>query len=347
MTVFFEGSRRFSKPSLSTLQPSHLPSSTPQAISFNNKGFFVESPKKLPLIADVFKGNVLGTQQLFFPVRRNQETELIDQVVRGIIESNSKLASHFDAKKNDYVIKFKDLTFNLYETLRKVKWDLITFENSLLDKLGKQSEFAHVPTCNNSQKAYLYTKLHDAEKREIGEYSSYSSTYNSFLRDPVDRHMDVETITATLRRVAVLCSGLNKIPESKAVQKSGYVYRCISNVSDSQNGDLIDQYRNRLSDHQKYKDYGFTGVSYNRPLQGFLSSGPNRDCVKIFLNPTKLAKDISGLSYYPGENECLFLPNTKSEFLREVFYQKDSSSGDNSKRYLFLTKLISKRQQVL
>ena len=319
--------------------------STPIA-SFNARSCFVKSAKDLPLIADVFSGNVKGTEQLFFPVKKNKETELIYRVVCEMIEDKTQLESHFDAEKNDYVIKFKSLTFNLYETLRKVKWDLISFDNKILNKVTLHSKFAQPPTCKDSNKTYLYTKLHRIEKIEIGDYSSWSGKFNTFLREPVNRNMIAEEIANSLQHVALLCSGLNKIPVSKSVEKSGSVYRCINNAVGPGNKDLIDYYRNQLADDKKDKEYGFTGVSYDRPLQGFLSYGSGRDCVKIYLNPGKLAKDISGISHFPLENECLFLPNTKDLLLREVSYFKGSEQTDNSKRHLFLTRLISKRQQV-
>lgn len=178
-------------------------------------------------------------------------------------------------------------------------------------------------------------------------YSCSGHEFNRFLRGE-DGSLSQEELKKWLCRTAILCNGLNKIPASKSVEESGYVYRCLTDVEKGGQQSLISTYQKQMESHQKVKELGFTGVSYKRPLTGFLGSdyyAYENDCMKVYLNPQTLAKDISGLSDYPEENECLFLPNTKEHILRSVVYPINGKEKTN--RYLFVSKLISKRQGVL
>ena len=122
-------------------------------------------------------------------------------------------------------------------------------------------------------------------------------------------------------------------------------------IRKAQTGDsIIETCSKKMKAHQKIKELGFTGVAYQKPQASFLGGEyqGQKSCLKVYENPRKLAKDISGLSGFGYECECLFLPNTKELIMREVVYTPESkySSSKKGERSIFLTKVISKRQMV-
>lgn len=327
---------------------------------FVNRTIRIEHPKNDTRIKDILQGNIASINTTFFPKHLNNETKIIFKIVETLLTDPDKVEfSHEEvSSRSDYSsenpnvkVIFEGKEYPFYQMMSKVKWDLIDLPKELLDHCEENRDGVsrlewHVPSAPHS-KAYLYKNLHDIEKRAVMGYSCSGTEFNRFLRGDSSR-LNQEELKMWLCRTAILCNGLNKIPTSKSVEESGYVYRCLTDVSTEGQPSLISTYQKQMESHQKVKELGFTGVSYKNPLTDFLgwdSYAYTNDCMKVYLNPQTLAKDISGLSFYPEENECLFLPNTKEHILRSVVYPINGK--EKTDRYLFVSKLISKRQGVV
>lgn len=324
---------------------------------FQNRSIIIENPDLVPE-KSLCCGKVDLINSLFFPKKMNKETALILEIVRELIQNLSTDKVHFEFPEfsgyfctnvEETKIVYKGTSHLLYDLLKKVKWDLIEFDNETLDgvNLDLLDVWSSGTTNGREGTEHLYDRLHQVEKCIIKSYTSSSHAYNKFLR-VVSLHkaqVDQNHFKQMLVKVAIMCSGLNKIPESQNVKQSGYVYRCLENARRTRDLEIIDYYEQCLNEVTKAKELGFTGVSYSQANTSFLSSGSGeKDCILIFVNPNKLAKDISGLSTFPEEHECLFLPNTKSYVLRKVEYPiKRKNRQPNDKRALLISQLTSKR----
>ena len=357
-------------PSLFSLYPSplnpaiertQLEDASLESNTFKGRSLKVETPTDRPEIMEIFNGNAAGNvDQLFFPVRSNSQTELVKEMVQSVIEDPTSVEFFFNPKKSEEVsVTFRGQSYDFYALLEKVKWDLVKLDEKLLQKhLENTQDFRLYTSIFNKnslyvqemikpiprEKEYLYKDLHEAEIDAVRAYTYSSKTFNEFLRRIVpDYYLKQKVFVSYFAYVAVLCSALNKIPPSEEFERQKYAFRCIRNHKFEDGSTLIEGYTKKLDDQRKVKELGFTGVSFNKPQNQFLS-GYDEDCLKVYSNPKKLAKDISGLSLFPAESECLLLPNTKEMLIREVVYQNDDYS--KGKRHIFLSKLISKRQKV-
>lgn len=327
-----------------------FPSETPQAEPrrhFKKNRLVIsdasENEKLKTLIKGVNEGNIDAIEQIFFPRKSNEQTNLIYQVVCDLLNDNLDHVQIENGKTFESIqLVYKGKRYPLFQILRKVKWDLIEFSSEDLSKYFEKHNYSKFEEIKSSKKD-LYEKLHDLEKNFIRHYTS-SSSINSFLRLSDESLCDdsEDSLLKDLIVVAVMCSGLNKIGESKDIKESKYLYRCISSVD---RDGLLKRYNKSLDNEKKTKEFSFIGVSYAHPLTGFLAEGYNTSCLKIYVNAEKLAKDISGLSHHPEENECLMLPNTKELFLRAVTYP--AKYNLKNKAHIFVTKLLSKRMKIL
>lgn len=343
------------------------PSEFPQAksildkkISYEGRSLKVMSRDDLPQIASIFEGSALSVAEIFFPKTFNAETRLMQELVIDLIHNTEAVQFEFGAKVTDTKMMYKGKTYDFYDVMKKIKWDLISLDNSTLDRhllnLSEHkynSSYYTIPEAPYG-KRYLYTKLHKTEKAAISDYGSIGSTYNRFLRATVENSsysLNQRHFVSFLCKTAVLCSGLNKIPPSKEFNApDSYAYRCMSDAKGAEGESIMATYTEKMRDHQKIKELGFTGVAYKKPQAGFLGAGyeGEKSCLKVYANPRRLAKDISGLSGFSNECECLFLPNTKELIMREVVYNPEANYYGSSKgeRHIYLTKLVSKRQGV-
>lgn len=326
-------------------------------LKFDKRTVTLENLEDFPEIQAIFQGNILSIDHVFFPKKLNYESKIIFKIIEELILRPSNVEFVVSHRPSDVKVIFEGKEYPFYKIMQKVKWDLINLSQEILDQYEKNFHNGHyhglgwgVRTAPSS-KAYLYKKLHNGEKRAIYGYSLAGNSFNRFLRGTY-YYFTEKDFKDFLCHTAVLCNGLNKIPESQDVKKSGYVYRCLTNSDQADQQKIIDVYQKQLKTHQKVRELGFTGVSYKEPLRGFLQNSSyayTDDCMKIYVNPEKLAKDISGLSGYPYERECLFLPNTKELLLRSIVYPigENSWQCDSANRHLFLSKVISKRQKVI
>lgn len=298
-----------------------------------------------PIIQSIFDGNIANIESAFFPKQANEETALMREMIHSLILEDQnprhKVQFFIDNENKTYQFEFKGKRYDLYPFLTKIKWDLIELDSKELEEYGRKSlrgkytiSYSSVPSIH--AKEHLYAKLHYAEKMAIGVYKYSGFDLNRFLRGGLYLPSE-KTFKDYLIHTAALCSALNRIPPSV----NGYLYRCMTDYSKSSESEsLVNGMARKLKVGEKFKEAGFTSMSMHKPLDGF-----GKDCIKIYTNPFKLAKDISGIAGFEDEFECLLLPNTKDLALREIVEDKSATSiwGPKVSHYI-ITKLVSKRQ---
>lgn len=306
-------------------------------------------PSRDPMIQCILEGDVAAIDKSFFPKQANEQTALMRKIIRALIlfDQNPRDRVRFiiNDKEGIYQFEFKGKKYELFSFLAKIKWDLIKLDLRELDEYEKKSRlYSYSVNCSTipsiHHKHHLYEKLHNAEKMAIAVYKTSGVKLNRFLRKQ-SYSLTEKTAAEYLIHTAVLCSALNKIPPSV----NGYLYRCVSDAPGSSKDtpgqeSLVGGIARKLKVGEKFKELGFTSMSMFKPLEGF-----GNDCVKIYTNPYRLARDISGIAGYESEFECLFLPNTKDLALREIVEEKPSVSQVTSRVYRYvITKIVSKRQ---
>ncbi|MCH9632988.1 MAG: hypothetical protein S4CHLAM6_13390 [Chlamydiae bacterium] len=333
------------------------PSSSPK-FKYLGRSLRVANSKDFPEVKAVFKGATQSIDDIFFPKTPNSQTSLMKELIVDLIMDTESVQFQFGTGALDVQMKHKGVTYSFYDLMKKVKWDLISLDDAVLNKhIANTRDYKYsfsyctVPYAP-PEKEYLYKELHDAEKCAISRYGSLGSTFNDLLRGTTKSYdRDQKHFVTYLCLTAVLCSGLNKIPPSKEFDgANAYAFRCMKDARGPRGSSIIKTCTKKMKAYEKIKELGFTGVAYKKPQPAFLGSGyygNAEDCLKIYENPRALAKDISGLSGFPYECECLFLPNTKEQILREIIYSPESSYHDATPdRHIYMTKLVSKRQKV-
>ena len=302
----------------------------------------------------IYLGDSESTIEVFFTNKANNQTELIQNIVNDLLFNPEKVSFQYADDTSDYNLFYNGQSYPLYELLLKVKWDLIELTENQLNQYSKIKKISssimedfYGQNYYYESKKHLYEKLHISEKYAITAYTA-SSDVNDFLRGDGLELLE-NSFEENLLDTAVLCSGLNKIPSLKKAGYSDLLYRCLTNSKAvDYPGTLVDLYVHSTDSHEKVKERGFLSLSMTKPCETFYDldsfTEGEEEILNIYSNAFNLAKDISGLSMYPSEQECLCLPNSKEMPIKRAFL---SNAEGVKMRHLFFTKLISKRQKVI
>lgn len=323
---------------------------TSSAQASKNRTLSIENGVQSESLKKLLEGSTESAAEVFFPKKSNQATDLIKQIAKELIFDPNAATFIFHKNADDLEIKFQGRKHRFYDLTRKVKWDLIELDQETLDQYQKR-QMDHQFRYNNStymgavRKPHLYERLHSAEKSAIQYYTGAGSyAINKLLRKNISDFEKEGSINCAelLCHTAVIASGLNKIPPTTSKMTFRYF---------TDNEDKINKnYTEAMKAHKKNKELGFSSSCAQRALRSF-GSYTDDDGVKIYVNPEKLGKDVSGLSSNPHEDECLFLPNTKEIILRKIVVPKKTINDfyyfDSSNTHVYLVKLVSKRQGVV
>lgn len=225
--------------------------------------------------------------------------DFLDSIIEDILLYEARNTSYKINSSGKGEITHKGKTISASFFLRNVKW-----QDYRLKKIYEKPalKFTDNDTDFYERQAHLYKKLCLAEKYAIREYTS-SGYYeiNEVLRTGKvdDFYESPSEVDADFKRILVIIccivSGLNKIP----VTDDGlYVYRVMGNQSSLIKASRI---------HAEFYNQGFYSTSKFRPWGDLYGSDQS---LLVIRNP-QIAKDISGLSHFPNEDERLIPPGVK------------------------------------
>ena len=159
--------------------PPKVKASLDATVSYCGRSLTVRNTENFPQIGKVFKGSTSCVKEIFFPRTFNVETKLMQELVVDLINNFETVQFEFGYIATDVKVKYKGETYNFYDVMKKVKWDLISLDRLTLDRhllnfkeYRYESSYYSVPGEVPSDKTYLYEKLHSAEKVAVNDYGT-------------------------------------------------------------------------------------------------------------------------------------------------------------------------------